>query len=305
MKFSLLAIAAVVGSANAMSKPSLSISVTDGKFDGVDGLDPTLTWSGSSSAGDCDLEYGIEAAARPTTDIASLPRKIFGTMKTNLAGWGVTAGATKDMESGDTDITVDLDNDDADLSVNLVASADGGVSSVSATKGLDMGGDKLTVTPRYDLDSEEADVVVTYDNGDTNVELTASADSQEVVVSHSMDDTNVKLTASKDSQEIEVDHTMGDTNVKLTASADDQEITVSQKLDDDNTISPTINRNGDISVAWERSLGDDNSLTATLKPDDSLDIEWKDDNWTAEVNCGLSGTNIDSVSVSTKRDVTF
>jgi len=91
----------------------------------------------------------------------------------------------------------------------------------------------------------------------------------------------------------------------LTASADNQEVTVSQQVDDNNKISPTINRNGDISVQWERDLGDDNSLTATLKPNESIDIEWNDDAWTAELKAGLDGTNIDGVSVTAKRDVTF
>jgi len=305
MKFTLLALAAVVASVDAISKPSLSISVTDGSFDGVDGLDPTLTWSGSSSAGDVNLDYGIEAAARPTTDLASLPRKVFGTMKTDVAGWGLTLNAKKDMESGATDIEVGADNDEADLSVKVVATADGGVDTISATKGLDIDGASLSITPSYSLASEDADVVVTYDNGDTNVELTASVDSQEVVIKHDMGDTNVQLTASKDSQELVLDHTMDNTNIKLTASADNQEITLSQQIDDDNKISPTINRNGDISVEWERSLGDDNSLTATVTPDESIDIEWKDDNWTANINAGLSGTSIEGVSITAKRDVTF
>mmetsp|Transcript_11348 Transcript_11348/g.26725 ORF Transcript_11348/g.26725 Transcript_11348/m.26725 type:complete len:306 (+) Transcript_11348:128-1045(+) len=305
MKFSLVALAAVVASADAFQKPKLSISVTDGSFDGVDGLDPTLSWSGSSAAGEMDLEYGIEAAARPTTDIASLPKKIFGSLKTNVGGWGVSAGATKDMASGGTDIEVNAANDDADLSVQILASAGGGVESISATKKLDLDGASLSVTPKYDLGSEDADVVVTYDNGSTNVALTASADSQEVVVNHDMGDTKVKLTASKDDQELVLDHTMDNTNIVLTASADNQEVTISQQIDDNNKISPTINRNGAISVAWERDLGDDNSLTATLVPDDSVSVEWKDDNWTANINAGLSGTEIGDVSISAKRDVTF
>jgi len=305
MKFSLVAIAAVLASAEAITKPSLSISVTDGSFEGVEGLDPTLTWSGSSSAGDVELDYGVEATARPTTDIASLPRKIFGSMKTNVGGWGVSAGANKDMESGTTDIDVSAVNEEADLSVKVVATADGGVDTISATKGLDIDGGSLTITPTYSVASEDADVVVAYDNGDTSVELTASADSQEVVVKHDMGDTNVQLTASKDSQEVVIGHSMEGTDFTLTASADNQEVTISKKLDDDNTISPTINRNGDVSVEWERSLGDDNSLIATVKPDESIDVEWKDDNWTANINAGLSGTTIEGISISAKRDVTF
>jgi hypothetical protein len=305
MKFSLIALAAVVASAEAISKPSLSISVSDGSFDGVDGLDPTLNWSGSSSAGDMDLEYGVEASALPTTDIASLPKKIFGTMKTNVGGWGVTAGATRTMADGNTDIEVSADNSDADLSIKVVATADGGVDSISATKGLDMDGGSLSITPTYNMGSEDADVVVAYDAGDTSVVLTASVDEQEVVISHEMGDTSVQLTASKDAQEVVIDHSMGDTGIKLTASADAQEVTISQSIDDANTISPTINNSGDISVAWERDLGDDNSLTATVKPDDSIDIEWKDDNWTANINAGLSGLDVSGVSISAKRDVTF
>lgn len=305
MKFSILAVAALVASAEAISKPSLTISVTDGNFDGVDGLDPTLSWSGSSSAGDIDLDYGIESAVRPTTDLASLPRKVFGTLKTNVAGWGITAGADRDMATGATDIEINADNADADLSVKVLASADGGVDSISATKGFDVDGNRVTINPRYSLANEDADVVVTYNGGDTNVELTASADSQEVVVTHDMGDTNIQLTASKDSQEVVLDHTMDNTNIKLTASADNQEVTVSQQVDDNNKISPTLNRNGDISVQWERDLGDDNSLTATLKPNESIDIEWKDDSWTAELKAGLDGTDINGISISTSRTVEF
>jgi hypothetical protein len=284
---------------------SSKISVTDGNFDGVDGLDPTLSWSGSSSAGDIDLDYGIESAVRPTTDLASLPRKVFGTLKTNVAGWGITAGADRDMATGATDIEINADNADADLSVKVLASADGGVDSISATKGFDVDGNRVTINPRYSLANEDADVVVTYNGGDTNVELTASADSQEVVVTHDMGDTNIQLTASKDSQEVVLDHTMDNTNIKLTASADNQEVTISQQVDDNNKISPTLNRNGDISVQWERDLGDDNSLTATLKPNESIDVEWKDDSWTAELKAGLDGTDINGISISTSRTVEF
>jgi hypothetical protein len=104
---------------------------------------------------------------------------------------------------------------------------------------------------------------------------------------------------------VTLDHQLDNTNIKLTASADNQEVTVSQQLDANNRISPTINRNGDVSVEWERALGDDSSLTATLKPNDSLNIQWKDNDWTANVDCGLDGANISGANVHIKRDVTF
>jgi hypothetical protein len=284
---------------------SFQISVRDGSFDGLDGLDPTLNWEGSASSGDLNLDYGIEASARPTTDIASLPRNVWGKASTNVGGWGISARAERDMSSADTALEFDANNDDADLNVRVVASAGGGVERVEATKGLDMNGARVTLNPRYNLANEEADVVVGWDNGDTNVKLTASADSQEVNVKHRIDNTNIELTASADNQEVKIDHQMDNTKIKLTASADNQEITVSQQLDDKNRISPTINNKGDISVEWERSLGDDSSLTATLKPNESLNLEWKDNDWTANVDMGLDGTDISGANVHIKRDVTF
>jgi hypothetical protein len=307
MKLSIAVLALAASTAYA-GKPTLSISVRDGNFDGLDGLDPTIAWEGSSNTGDVDLSYGIEAAATPTTDIASLPRNVWGKASTNVAGWGISAKAERDMADGnDTGVELDMDNEDADLSVRMVASAGDGfsVNRVEATKGLDIDGARVTVNPRYDMGSEEADVVVSYDNGSTNVQLTASAESQEVSATHNMGDTIVGVTASADSQEVTLDHTMDSTNIKLTASADNQEITVRQQLDDNNSVAPTINNNGDMSVAWERSLGDDSSLTATLKPNESLDVEWNDGDWTANVNCGLDGVNVDGANVSIKRDISF
>jgi hypothetical protein len=252
-----------------------------------------------------NLDYGITASARPTTNIASLPRNIWGKASANVGGWGVSARAEKDMSRDDTALEFDANNDDADLSLRVVASAGGGVERVEATKGLDMNGARVTLNPRYNVANEEADVVVGWDSGDTNVRLTASADNQEVNVKHRIDNTNIELTASRDNQEVVIDHQMDNTNVKLTASADNQEITVSQQLDENNRISPTINRNGDVSVEWERKLGDDSSLTANLKPNDSLNVEWKDHDWTANVDMGLDGTNINGANVRIKRDVTF
>jgi hypothetical protein len=307
MKFSLFALAAVIGTATA-GKPQLSISVRDGNFDGLDGLDPTLNWEGSAKSGDINIDYGIESAVRPTADIASLPRNIWGKASTNVAGWGVSARAEVDAQDrSSTALDFDADNEDADLSLRLTASTGDGfnVQRVEATKGMDLDGARVTLNPRYDMETQEADVVVGYDNGNTNVQLTASADNQEVNIKHKLDSTNIELTASADSQEVTIDHQMDNTNVKLTASADNQEVTISQQIDDNNRVAPTINNRGDISVEWQRSLGDDNTLTATLKPNDSLDVEWKDDAWTANVNMPMDGVNVEGANVSIKRDVTF
>jgi hypothetical protein len=264
----------------------LQISVRDGSFDGLDGLDPTLKWEASSSSGDVELSYGIEASARPTTDIASLPRSIWGKARTDVSGWGVSARAeVEGQDFKNPGLELDAENEANDISLRVVANAGSGfnLKSVEATKGLDVNGARVTVNPRFNLEDDTRDVVVNYNNGNTDV----------------------KLTASVDNQEVEIAHKAGKTGIKLVASKDNQEVTISQQIDDRNRVAPSINNNGDVSVEWERNLGDDSSLTATLKPNDSINVEWEDGAWTANVNMPLDGTSISGANVGIKRDVTF
>jgi len=288
MKFSAAILAVVVGSAYA-GKPNLSITVKDGSFDGLEGFDPTVTYGGSTTAGDVDLEYGIEATVKPTTDIASLPKSIWGKASTSISGWGVSAKAEIDPKELDSaDVTLDASNEELDLSVKVDATAgsEGGLSatSVEATKGIELDSGKLTITPRFNVADDEKDVVVTYSQGES---------------------TTVSVTASAESQSIDISHSAGNTDVSITASVDEQEVTISQQIDDDNRVAPTINNKGDLSVEWEKSLGDDNSVTTTLKPNDSINVEWKDGAWTATVDMPLEENSIAGATVSVKRDVDF
>jgi hypothetical protein len=171
----------------------LQISVKDGQYKGLDGLDPTLTWSDSTSTGDLDLSYGIKAAVRPTTDLASLPRSIWGKASTDISGWGVSARAEVDGQNfNNADVELQASNAKADLSVSVDAQAGKNmvVRSVEATKGLNQNGARITVTPRYNLQTEDKDVVLTYSKDNTNAKLTASADSQELTVSQQIDADN-------------------------------------------------------------------------------------------------------------------
>ena len=96
------------------------------------------------------------------------------------------------------------------------------VSCLEFTKGFDNDGNRVTINPRYNLDYQRGDVVLTYDANDTIVQVTASKD--------------------------------------------DQVVTISQKLNDENMISPTLSRDGSLSLSWDRKLGDDNSIRTTLNP---------------------------------------
>jgi len=250
MKLSAIALLAVIGTA-AAGKPQLSISVRDGNFNGLDGLDPTVSWENSMKSGDLDLSYGIEAAARPTSDIASLPRSIWGKAKTDISGWGVTARAEVDAQSLDSaDVEIDANNAENDLSVRLTASAgkDFSVKTLEATKGFDSDGARVTVTPRFNMETEEKDIVVNYDNGDTNVKLTASIDSQKVTVSQQIDSNNrVAPTIS---------------------SAGDLSVEWERRLSDDSSLTATLKPNDSLDVEWK-----DNAWTANVNmPIDGANI---------------------------------
>lgn len=175
------------------SKPKIQISVKDGQYKGLDSLDPTLSWSDSTSTGDLDLSYGIKASVRPTTDIASLPRSIWGKASTDVSGWGVSARAEVDGQDFKTaDVDLAAANAKADLSIAVAATAGKNmvVKSVEATKGLNQNGARITVTPRYNVQTEDKDVVLTYSKDNTNAKLTASADAQELTVSQQIDADN-------------------------------------------------------------------------------------------------------------------
>jgi len=250
MKLSAFTLLAVVGSA-AANKPSLTVNVQDGNFSDLGGLDPTLSWSASTSSGDVDIEYGIEASARPTSDIASLPKNIWGKASTNVNGWGLSARA--EFEGTDfTQAAVDIEasNDDLDLDINLQASAGDGfaVKTVSAVKGMDADGARITVNPRYNVETEESDVVINYSKDGTEISLTASQDAQSVTLSRQIDDDN------------RVAPTLN--------SSGDVSVAWERALGDDNSITTTVTPDEAIDLEWK-----DAAWTATINlPLDGTDI---------------------------------
>lgn len=231
MKF-VIALVTLFGLASAKT-PQLSISVRDGAFDGLDGLDPQVSWESSSQAGDFDVTYGATANVRPTTDLASLPRSVWGKVATSVSGWGVSARAeTQGLDFRNSNVEVDADNESADLNLHLVASAgSNSIRSVEATKGLDVNGARVTVTPRFNLEKDEQDVVVNYNNDKTNVKLTASVDNQEITLSQRLDDDNrVAPTFSSN----------GDLSVEW-----------ERRLSDDSSLTATLKPNDNLNVEWK------------------------------------------------------
>lgn len=140
-----------------------------------------------------DISYGLTASARPTTDIASLPRNVWGRASTNVGGWGVSARADVDAQAlNNANVQIDANNDASDLSVRLTANAGDqfNVRRVEATKGFNNNGARVTVTPRFDLENDNRDVEINYNNDKTNIRLQASSNQQQVTLSQQIDSDN-------------------------------------------------------------------------------------------------------------------
>ncbi len=59
------------------------------------------------------------------------------------------------------------------------------------TKGYDNAGNRVAVNPRYDVDRNRGDVIVTYDADDTLIRVTASRHDQVITISQKLNDDNV------------------------------------------------------------------------------------------------------------------
>mmetsp|Transcript_8642 Transcript_8642/g.13650 ORF Transcript_8642/g.13650 Transcript_8642/m.13650 type:complete len:287 (-) Transcript_8642:135-995(-) len=261
----------------ANSRPQLSITIHDGNFTDIEGLDPTITWENTALLNnDVALEYGIDLSAR-TTNLASLPRRIWGRASRTFSipnndqhTFALSSRLELDVQSMDRiDFQIDGDDDDSDLKLRIVGSAPtearhirrARVAFLEFTKGWENDGNRITVNPRYHVGRGRGDVVVTYDADDTLI--------------------------------------------RVTASGDDQEVTIAQKLNEENMISPTIGSDGALTLAWDRKLGEDSSVRTTLNPNRSVDVEFRDAAWTANVNFPMDDKDMRGATVQMKRDIKF
>ncbi len=154
-------------------------------------MDPIVSWESETDTGDVVLTYGIEASLRATKDVASLPRSIWGKAKTDVSGWGLSARAeVQGSDFTNANLDFDADNQELDVALRLEASAGKelvALQRVELTKGFDANGARVTVTPRFNLEEDDRDVVISYSKDNTNVKLTASADNQELTLSQQLD----------------------------------------------------------------------------------------------------------------------
>ena len=138
MKTSTLALFTLIGSA-AAGKPQLSINVQNGNFVDIGGLDPSVIWSSSTTSGEIDIEYGVDATTLPTTDIASLPKTIWRKALTNIDAWSVSVrGEFASTDFSKAALEIDATNPDAfELHVDASTGDGFSVHKIEATKTID------------------------------------------------------------------------------------------------------------------------------------------------------------------------
>jgi len=93
-------------------------------------------------------------------------------------------------------------------------------------------------------------------------------------------------------------------NTYLQIDADKRQLTIAQALSNRDKITPTVNADGDFSVAYTRVL-DDGKLTTTWTPNDSIKLEWSDGVWETTIRAPLEGYHKVSqgIKVNMKRSV--
>jgi len=93
-------------------------------------------------------------------------------------------------------------------------------------------------------------------------------------------------------------------NTYVQIDADKRQLTVAQALSNRDKITPTINADGDFSVAYTRVL-EDGRLTTTWTPNDSIKLEWSDGVWETTISAPIEGyyKRSEGIKVSMKRTV--
>lgn len=320
MKFSLLAVAAVITSAGAF-KPKTKITIHDGKFNALDDVETFMDIERTYPTLVVKTEVeGIEATLDTEVDIQVKPEGVAVSKVKGAASWDSVLGAswtvTGETEPGDGYVSVDVEGDIADASVVLGAKAtitsdEITPNSAGFTKTLAVNGGSgsFSFTPTY-YPGEDApvpfDIEFDYESGDNKITATVDSDmGKSIEASTTFDATKTKYKYENDEHEVEIDYSMDKTDIKLTATKEAQKVKISQQVTDIDTVSPTFESNGDITVAWERDLGDDNTLTTTVGNSDSATIVWKDDNWVVNGKVQLNGIVPEDIEFHMKREIEF
>lgn len=249
--------------------PRISLNLQDGVYGGIEALDPTISWSGSTSLENVDISYGASARAIPTRNLSDLSKEIWAKISTKLVG----------------DIGLSLKARVEDMDFSTVA-LDLGMKSSKLDSAIYTGGN---LDSNLGLSLDEVQFVKDF-RGDGHF-------------------VSIKPTVHLKKKDISIKAQYSDKNgidVEIKASKDIKSVTVSSQVDDRNRISPTLTSKGDISIDWERRLGGDDSVITSYKPDKFINILLKEGPYKTKIFLPIDGVvNISGAEVTIKRDLSF
>jgi len=174
------------------------------------------------------------------------------------------------------------------------------------------------LSARAELDANSPEVVdldLRFNGFGSAIQLEGSADAKEKTASFSNGqlvkdiDTlggiltlNPRYDFENSKANVRVGYTLPNTYVQI--DAEKRQLTVAQALSNRDKITPTVNLDGDFSVAYTRLL-EDGRLTTTWTPDDSIKLEWSDGVWETTIRAPLEGYNKikEGIKVNMKRSV--
>jgi len=81
-----------------------------------------------------------------------------------------------------------------------------------------------------------------------------------------------------------------------------QKLTVAQQIIDGHRTTPSVTSMGDVSVAWRKSLDGGDTVTTTVNEDGQWSLEWEDGPWTATIATAINDSVVD---VKVNRKLTF
>lgn len=209
----------LVGFASAGINPELSVSVSTKDASELSGrFDPAIKWSTERDIGECNVEGGVNMKVDSLAGEA--PFNIWGKVKRSVAGWNVQAKLdTASNQFRRVDIDVEAEGGPTDCKLRAQGSVDtsaqsGEVREVGLTQSFEAPGGNMAVSPSYNLASRKGDVVVAYENIDTDTTVTIAADmdKQRLTVSQRIDEDNEISPSITSDGDIEVQYkrVMGD-----------------------------------------------------------------------------------------------
>ena len=104
--------------------------------------------------------------------------------------------------------------------------------------------------------------------------------------------------------DLRLGYAMDGTAIQLDAQS--RKLTVAHSFSDRDTIVPSVNLAGDVTLAYSRNLGAGGQVTATYTPDDSVKLQWSDGVYETTIKAPLDGyysPSSQGIKVNMKRTV--